>query len=141
MNDDEFLSSFEECTLPFEDWTHRAHVKVAFLYLRKFDFDEAVSRMRQGVKAYNSANRVPDSKTMGYNETTTVAFMHLVHSIDREYSDTFPTSNADVFCDTHPQLLSKHVLRFFYSPERRMHPDAKHEFVEPDLTPLPTSKS
>lgn len=28
MNDDEFLATFEDCTLPFEQWTHRAHVRI-----------------------------------------------------------------------------------------------------------------
>ncbi len=32
MTDDEFLAAFEDCTLPFEQWHHRAHVRVAFLY-------------------------------------------------------------------------------------------------------------
>jgi hypothetical protein len=33
--------------------------------------------------------------------------------------------------------MTRHALRFFYSPERRMDPRAKGTFVEPDLTPLP----
>ncbi len=53
------------------------------------------------------------------------------------YGQTFPTPDAESFCDTHPQLQTRHVLRLFYSPERRMHPLAKTQFVEPDLAPLP----
>jgi hypothetical protein len=30
MTDDEFLAAFEDCTLPFEQWHHRAHVRIAF---------------------------------------------------------------------------------------------------------------
>jgi hypothetical protein len=41
----------------------------------------------------------------------------------------------------HPQLMSKHVLRLFYSPAGRMHPEAKATFIEPDLAPLPESTS
>jgi hypothetical protein len=33
--------------------------------------------------------------------------------------------------------MTRHVLRLFYSPQRRMDPRAKTEFVEPDLVPLP----
>ena len=69
--------------------------------------------------------------------TTTCAFMHLVAATMRAYGDTFPTATPDAFCDTHPQLMTRHVLRLFYSPQRRMDPRAKTEFVEPDLTPLP----
>jgi hypothetical protein len=137
MDDRELLSQFEECRLPFEQWTHRTHVKVAFLYLREHPFEAALDRMRQGIKAYNAANKVPEGPLQGYNETTTTAFMHLIHATMQAYGDTFPTPDADSFCDTHPQLLSKHVLRLFYSPQRRVLPEAKSRFIEPDLTPLP----
>mgnify|MGYP001135770165 CR=1 FL=1 len=56
-NDDRrFLGQFEDCTLPFEQWTHRAHVRVAYLYLSEHPFDEALSRMREGVQHYNATN-------------------------------------------------------------------------------------
>jgi hypothetical protein len=141
MTDDELLCQFEAKTLPFTQWTHRCHVKVAYLYLKQHPFAEALVRMQNGVKAYNNANQVPESPTTGYNETTTHAFMHLIAATMEAYGDTFPTTTADAFCDTHPQLLSHHVLRLFYSPQRRMHPLAKTQFIEPDLAPLPRLNS
>ena len=78
MDDAEFLRQFESLTLPFDQWTHRAHVKVAYLYLRSHPFDDALARIRRGIKAYNAANHVPESATSGYNETTTRAFLHLI---------------------------------------------------------------
>ncbi len=138
MDDEEFLRRFEECTLPFDQWTHRSHVKVAFLYLRQFPFDQALVRIRSGIKKYNAANQVPEGPTSGYNETTTQAFLRLVAVTMQAYGKAFSTPNADSFCDTHPQLMTRCALRFFYSPETRMHPLAKTEFVEPDLAPLPT---
>jgi hypothetical protein len=135
--DADFLHQFESRTLPFVQWTHRAHVKVAYLYLRAHPFDEALVRMRAGVKAYNAANHVPEGPDRGYNETTTRAFLHLIAATMRAYECVFPTDSADAFCDAHPQLMTRHALRFFYSPARRMHPDAKATFVEPDLAPLP----
>ena len=137
MDDAELLRQFESRTLPFDQWSHRTHVKVAFLYLRDHPFDEALAKMRSGIKAYNAANNVPEGPLQGYNETTTHAFMRLIAATMSAYGDMFPTPDADRFCGTHPQLLSKFVLRLFYSPERRGHPDAKHRFVEPDLAPLP----
>ncbi len=136
-SDAELLQQFEDCTLPFAEWTHRAHVKVAFLYLRELSFEAALEKMRSGIKAYNQAHRVPEGLMRGYHETTTRAMLQLIHATMAAYGKTFPTPDADTFCDTHPHLLNKHVLRLFYSPERRMHPDAKTQFVEPDLAPLP----
>jgi len=137
MDDRELLRQFESLTLPFDQWTHRAHMRVAYAYLSAHPFDEALRRMRAGVKAYNARNNVPENPTSGYNETTTHAFLHLVAATMRAYAKTHPVENADAFCDMHPQLMTKHALRLFYSPQRRMHPDARQKFVPPDLAPLP----
>jgi hypothetical protein len=137
MNDDEFLEQFLSCTLPFEKWTHRAHVKFAFLCLRSAPFEEALIRVRQGIQAYNSAQGIAETPTSGYNETTTQAFLRLIASTMNFYGEVFPTPDADSFCDTHPHLMNRNILRLFYSPEQRMHPDAKTTFVQPDLTALP----
>lgn len=137
MNDDQHVRAFEDLSLPFDQWTHRAHVKVAFIYLQRHSFPVALDRMRARIKAYNAHHNVPDTLTSGYNETTTLAFLHLVAATIQAYGQSHPTPDADAFCDTHPQLMTRHALRLFYSPERRMHPLAKTEFVEPDLAPLP----
>jgi hypothetical protein len=137
MTDKELLRRFEAKTLPFKEWTHRCHVKVAYLYLKRYPFAEALARMRRRVKAYNHAHHVPEGPMTGYNETTTCAFVHLIAATMGAYGGVLPTATADEFCETHPQLLTRHALRFFYSPQRRMHPLAKTQFVEPDLAPLP----
>ena len=137
IEDQDFLQQFERCTLPFTEWNHRSHVKVAYLYLTAHPLDEAIDRIRRSIKRYNAANDVPEGPDVGYNETTTVAFMHLVHATIKAYGEVFPVATADEFCDTHPHLLQTSILRLFYSPTQRMHPDAKQSFVEPDLTQLP----
>ena len=137
MDDVLFLKSFEDLSLPFAQWTHRAHVKVGFLYVRAHPFQEAMGRMRKGIKAYNAANKVPEAPTSGYNETTTHAFLHLIAATMAAYGEAMPTPTADAFCDMHPQLMTRNVLRLFYSPQWRMDPGAKTQFVEPDLAPLP----
>jgi len=140
MTDEELLRHFEAKTLPYNQWTHRCHVKVAYLYLKKHPFAEALEQMKNGVKAYNGFHNVPEGPTSGYNETTTHAFLHLIAATMEAYGDVLPTTMADDFCDTHPQLLSRHVLRLFYSPQQRMHPLAKTQFVQPDLASLPQLK-
>jgi hypothetical protein len=137
MKDEVLFQQFCDCTLPGEEWTHRAHVKVAYLYLCKYPFEEALKKLRESIQKYNASRNVPEGPLQGYNETTTHAFLHIVLVTMQAYGDTFPTTDADSFCDTHPHLLDKHILRLFYSPERRIHPDAKTQFVEPDLTSLP----
>jgi hypothetical protein len=50
---------------------------------------------------------------------------------------TGPHETAEHFCEAHPELLSKYVLQTFYSRERLMTMEAKADFVEPELRPLP----
>jgi len=140
MNDQKLYERFCDCTLPPEEWTHRGHVKVAYLHLSKFPFDEAMEKLRVRIKKYNASRNVPEGPLEGYNETTTYAFPHIMKATINAYGEKLPTVDADSFCDTHTHLLNKHLLRIFYSPEKRLHPDAKSKFVEPDLTPFPKFK-
>ena len=137
MTDDEFIDQFEQCTLPFEEWTHRNHVRTAFHYIRRYGIDEAIHRLREGIKRYNAANDVPEGPNVGYNETTTVAFARIIAAVMAAYEGPFPAPDGETFCDLHPQLMNSRILRFFYSPARRMHPDARTSYIEPDLAPLP----
>src|SRR6476620_3562253 len=105
--DRDLIRQFESCSLPFEQWTHRAHVRVAYLYLCQHPFEAALEHMRRGVQRYNAANHVPEGPTSGYNETTTHAFLHLILATLNAYSLTHPTPTADAFCDTHPQLMTR----------------------------------
>jgi hypothetical protein len=134
MTDDELLQQFEHCTFPFDEWIHRAHVKVAYLYLTHHPFELALEKMRSGIRAFNAANKVPDELTRGYHETMTAAWLRIIHATIQIYG---PASSADEFVDGQPQLREKKNLRLFYSPDLIMSPLAKREFVEPDLTPLP----
>jgi hypothetical protein len=136
-DDEHLIESFEAGSIPLNQWNQRTHVSIAFLMLRQGGFEEALDRLREGIKAFNERNGIEDSPTGGYNETTTVAMLRLIQATMRACGGVFPAHCAAEFCDLHPQLMSKHVLRFFYSPERRMDPDAKKRFVEPDLAPLP----
>jgi hypothetical protein len=134
MNDDDFLHEFENCTFPFDEWHHRAHVKVAYLYAVRFGLEAAGLKLREGIRAYNAAKKVQDTPTSGYHETMTQAWLHIIHTTIQEYG---PKATADEFYDFHPQLGQKKILRLFYSVELFMSPLAKREFVMPDLTSLP----
>jgi hypothetical protein len=102
MNDDALSAAFESCTLPFTSWSHRMHVRVAFLYLSRFGLDEAIDRMRSGIKAYNAAHGVQDGPGMGYHETTTLAFLRLMQ---RAVEQRGPFQNSHEFCERNPELL------------------------------------
>ena len=61
MTDTELLALFESQELPFDLWTHRIHVRIAYLYVKKLPFEEALAKLRNGIQAYNSRNNVEES--------------------------------------------------------------------------------
>ena len=134
MDDATLLAQFEDTTLPMELWDHRQHVKVAYLYLLRHPFEEAVNCMRRSLQAYNTAQNVPDALTRGYHDTLTQAWMQLVHVTLQVYGRC---DTADVFVDANAQLLSKRALLFFYTRDRLLSVEAKRDFLPPDLAPLP----
>lgn len=137
MSDVEFLASFERCTLPTVQWTHRAHVRVAYLYASRLDLSWALEQMRASVKRYNKATNTPEAINRGYHETITQAFVRLVFVANEQ---TGPHRSSSDFCDAHPELLNKFALAKFYTRERLMTWAAKAQFVSPDIAPLPLTR-
>lgn len=129
MSDDDFLAAFEACTIPRADWTHEAHVRMAWLYLSRLPFPAAVPSARSGILKYNRSL----GNTTGYHDTVTVAAVTVIASrmIDRETYPAFRTRNPDLFGN----LMG--VLRGYYSETRIKSAEAVVGFVEPDLRPLP----
>lgn len=129
MNDDEFLTAFEACTL--EKFHHRDHIKVACLYLSRYPLEKAVAKVRSGLQALAVAWNAPtDDLDRGYHETITQAWVRIVAVALNKYG---PAVSADAFCDKVPALLDKDLLKAFYSRERLKSWTAKREYVEPDL--------
>lgn len=136
MTDDQFLAAFEARTI--EELPHRDHIKIAYLYLRRYPLDEAIAKVRAGLQALALAWNAPtDNLEKGYHETMTEAWVRLVHlTLD----DCGAAECADAFCDQHPQLMQKNYLQLFYSRQRLITWQAKREFVEPDLAPFASGK-
>ncbi|MEM6364765.1 MAG: hypothetical protein AAF745_10080 [Planctomycetota bacterium] len=133
-DDDTFLADFEACRWPLSKWHHREHIKLAYLYLRRSSFEEALSRIRNCIKAHNKFHDLPDSQTSGYHETITQAWFRLVQFVIDEDG---PATDADEFYEAHPELAQKMTLRLLYSRKLIMSHKAKMEFCEPDLIPFP----
>ena len=134
MTDGELLTAFEACSMSTEQFTHREHVRVAWMYASCHSLPEAINRMRSGIKAFNKATNTPEALDRGYHETITVAFMKLVFGANAESGSH---ESSDDFCSDHSELLDRFVLRRYYSRERILTWEAKSKFVEPDLSPLP----
>ena len=130
------LDNFQSCAIPIEQWDHRAHLTIAYFLLRSYPLEEATRRMREGIQKYNAAHGIEQAAngTGGYHETMTIAWMRVLHATMSVHGHA---ETAEQFLQQHPHLLSKVMLRLFYSRARIMCREAQQGWVEPDLAPLP----
>jgi len=133
FDDDALWAAFRSVTLPASAWTHRAHVRVAFLHLARWDLDEAHLRMRVGIIRLNTFHGLEETPARGYHETITRAWLHLVHRA-RE-GGAYSTTSA--LFDAHPARLDKALALRFYSRAHLFSLRARTVFVAPDVAPLP----
>lgn len=126
MTDEEFLARFEACAL--EDFRHRDHVRVAWLYLQKFPYERAVREMELGIRRYAAHHGAPDK----YHHTVTLVWMRVVAAACREHAEDFAG-----FLARCPHLLDPDTPRRYYSPARLDSPEARSGWLDPDLSDLP----
>ena len=74
MSDEELVQRFETTELPAGQFTHAAHVRVAWWYLRHAPLPEALNRFTTALQRYAASLGAPDK----YHETITVAYMVLI---------------------------------------------------------------
>ncbi|MFO0833231.1 MAG: hypothetical protein U0637_15465 [Phycisphaerales bacterium] len=129
------LDAFNACSIPRGEWDHRAHLTVAYLLLRAHGLDGATLRMREGVQRYNARWGIEQTETGGYHDTMTIAWVRILHAVMVAYG---PGADAEAFLAEHPYLLSRFLLRLYYSRPRIMCAGARAGWVEPDLAPLPS---
>lgn len=129
MSDDELLRAFETCAFTRPEWTHEAHVRMAWCYLTRHPYREALECVRCGIQKLNGKIGSPD----GYHETITVAFVRVIADrvVAGEDYRAFRDRNPDLLDRTLPALL-RH-----YSKERLWSQEARKGFIEPDLVDLP----
>jgi hypothetical protein len=131
---------FEFCTLPHEEWTHRAHLTVALCYCLRHSFEEATRRVRDGIKKYNASHGITQTRTSGYHETMTIFWLRIV----REYlSEASPVdcSLATLANGLVERYGDKGLPFTYYTRELILSGEARTDWVEPDLKSLDKSSA
>lgn len=134
MTDDEFLDAFECAAITREQWTHIAHVRMAWLYCRReAALEAALARMRAGIPRLNAALGTAPHL---YHDTVTCAFGTLVYG--RATAPDAPIAWED-FRAAHPDLFDRAapILHRYYRPETLAMDAARTGFVPPDLCAFP----
>lgn len=126
-----FRDAFEAGRVPPDQFDHRAHVRVAYVYLVEQDVDAAVARMRSALLAFLRHHGIAPAK---YHETLTRAWILAVrHFMERSSG----AASAEAFIAAHPELLDSKIMLTHYSASALFSPEARASFVEPDTSPIP----
>jgi len=124
MNDADFLTALERCTLPEAEFTHAAHVRAAYLYLCGGSFGQAIDRMAAVIRRYATSLGKPDR----YHDTITVGFLALIRARLCERGDA---GGWRGFAAANPDLLDRGLLLRHYPPQQLQSALARRVFVLP----------
>ncbi len=128
--DAQFLNDFQTGVLPFEQWTHAAHIRMAYLVCKSSEtFQEALSKIRQGIQNFNGLHA--SKLKIGFHETMTQLWATLVWNATQKSNRSLSDSNA--FIEQNPYLLDSSLWKQYYSPTLMFSPEAKSSFIPPDL--------
>jgi hypothetical protein len=122
----DLLDRFLDTTLPSDQFHHRQHVQVAWLFVRKYGMPEALTEFTAAIKRF----AVAKGATGLYHETITWAFLLLIADRQaRQPANTweqFEAANADLLA-WKPSILSR-----YYSKELLESDLARRTFLMPD---------
>lgn len=135
MNRIDFIHNFEAGTLPLELWDHRAHIRMALWYLENFNFEKAKRKISEGIRRYNYRNGIHQTLESGYHETWTFFFTHMIQVERLRLLGVNRAEREIVILERLKDY--KELSREYYSREVLMTMQARKEWVEPDLKPLP----
>jgi hypothetical protein len=131
MSDREFRAAFEAGALAPADFSHRAHVRLAYVYLAESDVDLALERMRAALVGFLCVHGLPASK---YHATLTRAW---ILAVDHFMHRSPEADSGDDFISRNPLLLDTKIMLTHYSADLLFSDQARVKFVEPNLDPIP----
>ena len=108
---------------------HREHLRLAWRYLRATDTARAKFWMGASIRCVAAAHGTPEK----YHETLIVAWTRLVAA----HLGSGDTSDFGEFMADNPRLFDRHLVESHFSAATLWSRRARHEWVEPDLAPLP----
>jgi len=127
MTDEHFIAGFEDCSLAAETFDHRAHVRMAYLYLCRYPILEAVERFSSALARFATAKGKPGR----YHETVTWAFLFLIRE---RLVRAGGNQTWEKFAESNPDLMSwdKSILKHYYRDDTLRSDLAKRIFLLPD---------
>jgi hypothetical protein len=129
LSDAEFVAAVEGATFPGAAFNHRAHVRLAWCYLRARGSEQGLERLRDTIRRYATALGAPGK----FHETMTRAWALCVQGA---LESTPEAATFEALVAAHPELLDSRLLARHYREETLGSAAARETWVPPDLTPL-----
>lgn len=129
-SDEVYEQKFEEGKFPPLYFSHEAHLRLAYIHLKKYGLDRSIDHMCKQI--YDFA--IKYGATMKFNATVTYASLQIMYYYMNEgESDDFPS-----LMEEYPHLLRdfKGEIQKYYSWDVFRSPEAKAKIHEPDLKPF-----
>ena len=130
MTDQEFEAQFAQATLPSSLFDHKAHLRLAWIHCHKYGVESAVVSVSQQIRRYTQSLGAKDK----FNATLTEAAIRAVDHFMRKST----AISFSGFLEEFPRLRShfKDLIAAHYSFDIYIDPQAKRQFLAPDLLPF-----
>jgi hypothetical protein len=133
-DDNKFLNSWKDTSLLFENWTHKSHLRMAFLIIGEGseegkDFDSIYKIIKNGIQKYNEKNK--EKINIGYHETITQFWIKIVQKTLEKYKEEKIT--FENFIKNESFLLNTSIMYEYYNKETIFSKKAKENLIEPDI--------
>ena len=129
------VAAFEDGSLPPESWDHRCHLAVAAWYLAGYDESEASCRMIRGIRAYNRANGIRQTRHGGYHETITLFWLGVTSAYLRNAAaSATPLTLVNDFVERYGERPG--LIYEYYSERLVRSWRARTMWVQPGLLPF-----
>lgn len=133
-DDQQFKREVEASTFPVADFDHRAHVRLAYIYLVDNSVDQSHQLVKEALIGLLRHNNIdPAAK---YHETLTKAWLLAVNYFMSQTPDSQCTAE---FIENTPVLLNSNIMMSHYSPDCLFSEEARKAYIEADLNPIPVS--
>lgn len=129
-SDEEFERLFESYKLKPGMFSHEAHLRLAYIHIKKYGRSQAEINMCAQIKGYAESLGVFDK----FNKTVTIAAVKVMdHFMNKAKSKSFPDLMKEYprLLTNFRDLLSQHYGFNVFADKR-----AKQEYIEPDLVPF-----
>jgi hypothetical protein len=131
---EQLVAAFEAAEVSRGEWTHRAHLCMALLYLIRYGQLTGALRIRAGILQFNAAKKIEQTPSGGYHETLTRFYTWVV----QRFLDSADLSRPafELANELYEQFGDRTLPLQYYTKERIESWEARTQWLAPDLKPL-----